>query len=574
MVVSNPLRLDRSRQGLIHPDGSLAKLRPQSLQVFEFLLQHPHEIISRERLHQAVWGGMSVTDDSLSQCIRDIRRALGDESRHLLQTVPKKGYRLVINDGEDVPAIVVFAAEESTGPNSESPESVSAQRFSLTEYAQSIGLRKFNASAIRQSTLMLMVLFCVVGVGLFYWAFTRPDTTPFAGSPSVVVLPFDNANDLPDQRYLSDGISEDIVTALNRFSDMRVMSWDAVSRMSASMEAIDRVVSHPSVRYLVTGSVRRSGDKIRITVRLTDTRADQLVWAERYEEPVADVFAIQDKIATRVATTVSSTVSRREPGLVVNKPETQFQAYDFMLRGRFELRFRTKKRNFQARKYFEQAIAFNPTLDSAYIGIALTYIEEVLLGWTEWPVRAVELAKSNLYKAIEYNELNARAQSELALVYLILGEHDLSDAAIARALEINPNSPKSRAQKGYNELWTGSPEDAIEHIVFALEYDPYNPIGLNNLGVSYFMTGQYKQAAATLEQAQSVQTEAGAYSRIFLTAVYADLNETEKATESASKIRSYYPFFEVDNYINHAPMLATAEMRDKLRNSLKKAGLE
>ena len=209
-----------------------------------------------------------------------------------------------------------------------------------------------------------------------------------ATAPIVAVLPFVNQSGDPGQEYFSDGITEDLIAALGRFSSLRVVGRGTTFAYKGQAADPTRIGRELGARYVVEGSVRRAGDRIRVSVELTDARGGLHLWSERYEQNVADVFAVQDAIVQRLVGMLAVKVTQVEQERASAKPPADLAAYDYVLRGRQLLARRTRAANAEARELFRRAIELDPRYAAADVGLGRAYIDAMLFGWTEWPTRA------------------------------------------------------------------------------------------------------------------------------------------------------------------------------------------
>src|SRR3982751_4858788 len=269
------------RRGVLLLDGRELTLRPKTFAVMCYLVQHPDRLVSKEELLAAVWPNLVVTDDTLVQSIGELRRALGDAGARLIVTVPRRGYRFEVSEAP--------------------PDRRKARRWHPLRFRWRYGILAPLAVA-----LTLAVLWVVPRVREGTDA-----TQAHAAKPSIAVLPFQNAGDDPAREYLADGLTQDIINSLGRFSALTVMSWNAVAPFKGAAVRPGEIARVLAVRYQVEGSVAYSGERMRVTAQPADVQR-RVLWSARFEEASIDVFALQDRITREIAGALAIRVSEFE----------------------------------------------------------------------------------------------------------------------------------------------------------------------------------------------------------------------------------------------------------------------
>jgi TolB-like protein/DNA-binding winged helix-turn-helix (wHTH) protein len=420
-------------------DGTPVSLRPQSFDVLVFLVRNRGRLVSKKELIDNVWSNVIVTDNSLVQCIKDIRRALGDAEQKTIETVAKRGYVFV-------PAVVEIDQTECTPfaavPATVDPDLLSRQP-ERTKAAALAANPRWAAVTVASTIAAVLVIISGLWLASSLTGTRQPtvdasnaDTSTPARHLSIAVLPFGASDNAASDDYFSNGISEDIASALGRFSDLAVASPKVASRfrsVGASAEDIGRQLK---IRYLVEGSIRRSGEKIRIAVRLTDLPRGILLWSNTYDTPAETIFAVQDEITVRIAGALAVKLTNLEERRAANKSTGSMEAYDFVLRGR-ELLTRLNRTSYsQARNMFEHAIALDPGFAPAYVGLGRVELSAVALGWTPDAGEALERAQGLARKAISLDEFNPAAHVLLGRAYVRMGEYDRAVDALKRAVTL------------------------------------------------------------------------------------------------------------------------------------------
>src|SRR5712691_584856 len=278
------IRFDRYmldlRRGTLRSGEDDIEIRPKTFEVLKLLVENAGRLVSKDEIVAAVWPGVFVTDDSVVQCVKELRRALGADGERLVRTVPRRGYRLEAHGPTDLAATL----PDSVGARADRPPGLMAGA-ALRHSQGHLGL----AVAAGFAALLAICLF--------------PDliiqrALPQPGKPSIAVLPFTSAGEDGDQ--LADGMTDDIINALGRFSSLTVMSHIAVVLYKGRSATPQQVGRDLSVRYVLEGSVRRLGDQLRVTAELADTDRGEVFWSGRFDETPDGVFDVQDRIATEV----------------------------------------------------------------------------------------------------------------------------------------------------------------------------------------------------------------------------------------------------------------------------------
>ncbi|WP_051328534.1 adenylate/guanylate cyclase domain-containing protein [Geminicoccus roseus] len=387
--------------------------------------------------------------------------------------------------------------------------------------------------------------------------------------PVVAVLPFTNQSGDPGQDYFSDGITEDLIAALGRFSSLRVVSRGTTFAYKGKAADLTRIGRELKARYVVEGSVRRAGDRVRVGIQLMNTRDGLLLWSERYDEDLTDVFAVQDAIVQRLVRMLAVRVTRVEQERALAKPPGDLAAYDYVLRGHEQLAQRTRTSNAQARKLFQQAFELDPRYAAAQAGLGRAYLDAALFGWTEWPAQALERAEEMARKAVELDNDDARSHALLSLAYGFQRQWDLAEAEIDQAVKLNPGDPEVRALLAGVHIDRGRLDEGIHEYETVLSFDPFNDPAWMDLGTVYYLAGRLQDAVDILEQNLTRKPDRVAAWAV-LTATYAELGLKTQAREAAARVIRLNPLFAAEDF---AASYAQPNHRKRLTNGLQRAGL-
>jgi adenylate cyclase len=328
----------------------------------------------------------------------------------------------------------------------------------------------------------------------------QPPLLPLPDKPSIVVLPFVNLSKDPEQDYFSDGLTEVLTGDLTRLSGLFVIARNSAFTYKGKAVKVQDVGREMGVRYVLEGSVLKSGDKLRINAQLIDATTGYHLWSERYDRPLKDIFALQDEIVQKIVTTLKLQLSLREQGILVRKTTDNLEAYDYLLRG-LESYFRfTKEANVQARQMFEKAIELDPQYALAYAILSATYSLEWNMQWSTDP-QTLERAGELAQKALALDGSLPLAHSVLSWVYVQKQQPDQAIAESEQAIALDPNAAGSYAQLADVLNTVGRPEEAVRFVEQAMRLNPRYPVTyLVTLGLAYRLTGRHAEAITAFKQ--------------------------------------------------------------------------
>jgi TolB-like protein/lipopolysaccharide biosynthesis regulator YciM len=409
------------------------------------LVERRGELVSREEILERVWGkGVFVdSENAIRTAVRKIRRALNDDADapRFIVTVAARGYRFVapISLRAPIPSVDIYHAANPPLP--------------------------------------------------------LPD------KPSIAVLPFTNMSGDRDQEYFSDGITDDLITALSRVPGLFVIARSSTFTYKGKAAKVQDVGRELGVAYVLEGSVRKSENKLRITAQLVDTTGGSHLWAERYDRPLKDIFALQDEIVQKIVTTLKLQLALEQRGWVARKHTDNLEAYDYYLRGLEYASSYSKEGNAQARRLWEKAVALDPEYAEAYAWLGRTYNLEWLYRWNADPQalkRAFELGR----KALALDDSLPMAHSRLGQTYAFQQQYDQAIAEGERAIALDPNNADSHFLQANVLNNAGRSEQALEALAQGMRLNPrYSPIYLEELGKAYMQLGRHAEAIATLKEA-------------------------------------------------------------------------
>ena len=482
-------------------------VEPQVFDLLVHLVENRHRVVSKDDLVASVWGGRIVSESTLTTRINAARRAVGDSG------VKQELIRTIARKG------LRFVGDVHI-----QPEEARAERPAL----------------------------------------------PLPDRPAIAVLPFTNMTGDPEQEYFSDGIAEDIITELSRYPDLFVVARNSSFAYRGKATRVTNVARELGVHYVLEGSVRRAGHRVRITAQLIDAATDQHLWAQRYDRDLEDLFSVQDDVAQSIVAVLPARIQAAAFERASRKMTDSLDAYDHLLRGKSCYHLETQEGNRQAEAHFDRSIAQDPRFALAYawkacaLGQALRH--EYLPRTREAQQRVMQLVE----QAMSIDENNAECHRILCRLALIQGQFAKSDHHLECALALNPNDPRLVVQRGINLTFLGDPEAAVPWIERAMRLDPFS-IHRYALDMvrALFMAGRLAEATAVLERTGRAQWE----HCVWLAACYAAAGEVSAATEAGQDAKVLRPSLSIATYIDGWFIWKRDEDRARLRNALARAGL-
>src|SRR6266568_4267919 len=325
---------------------------------------------------------------------------------------------------------------------------------------------------------------------------------PLSQRPTVAVLPFLTlSTGAPADDYFGDGLTEDIINALGRFSQLAVLARNAVFPYKGKQLRSEELGRELGARYLVEGSVRRNSENVRISVQLVDASKGTLLWSTQYDAELKEIFSIQDNITRQVTGALAVKLTKLEQARSAAKPPNKLEAYDLVLRGRASMTRQTRSANVEARSLFQRAIDIDPSYAAAYVGLGGTYLRSLTLGWTDQPVETLKRVQNLATTAIRLDGSNTGAHGLLGTAYLQFRQYDQAIDELKVALDLNPSDAETYARLGNALLFIGALEDAIKAAETAIRFDPNLDVGyVWELGTAYFLAGRTADAVRVMEQ--------------------------------------------------------------------------
>ena len=414
-------------------DGEPVELRPKAFDTLRYLAERPGRVVTKDELVAAVWPGIFVNDDALAQCVRDIRKALGDASQSLLRTVPRRGYMLAVE----------------TGPVVHRPA----------------GLSSAGSPAVRLAALALLL----VAIGVTAWALWPSVAQPpsaFMRDPrlAIVVLPFDAASEADADAWLGDGLAEDVMTALSRFSDLAVIARNSSFRYGQGQLDLARLREDLHADFLLQGSVRRSGERLRLAVQLVDLSTGVNRWADHVDGALADVFAIQDSIAGQIAARLALEARDAAASRLQGVPPHSMAVYELALRGRQAFASFTRDGTVEALDLADRALAAEPGYAVAWDLRARALVQFFIQPYDErrGDPAMLSAALEAATRAVELDPGYSTAVATLGSLLVRAGDFDGSLGLLREAIRLNPNDSVAIASYADITARAGNHRDSLD----------------------------------------------------------------------------------------------------------------
>jgi adenylate cyclase len=461
------------------------------------------------------------------------------------------------------------------------PKPVGAYRVVMEPRVTVAGVKTAKTPMWRRSASLgigLAVLLAIIGVGV--WQFylrgleiapvsEKEMALPLPDKPSVAVLPFTNIGD-PEQEYIADGITEQIITALARNPSLFVIASNSTFTYKGKPVKVQQVSRELGVRYVVEGSVQRSGDRIRITAQLIDATKGEHVWAENYDRDLKDIFALQDEIAIEILRATRGKLLGMGDQSRSKGTKNVVAYLKFLEAGR--LVATNEQNNRLAQQMLEESIALDPEFGEAHAYLGLSYCSQAMNGWGQSPRKDLKRAFELSQKAIGLDEALVQPHLTLGWVYLLQGKQDEAVIEGQKAVALVPISAKANFELGGFLSYADRPEEAISLSQNALRLNPFpNEWQLLYLGDSYYMAGRYEEALTYLRKAQERNPD-NIWPYFYQAGIYGHLGREEEARAEARELLRLNPKFSIERY-EKLPFYKNREKWNLLINGLRKAGL-
>jgi adenylate cyclase len=396
-------------------------------------------------------------------------------------------------------------------------------------------------------------------------AATAPARRDRVDKPQVAVLPFNNMSGDPEQEFFADGITEDIITELSRFKELFVISRNSSFKYKGQAVEVQKFARELGVQYVVEGSVRKAGRRVRITVQLIDAGTDRHLWAERYDRELEDIFAIQDEVTSAIVATLPGRVEAAARDRAARTTTDNMAAYECVLTGKVLHHRSTRADNAKALQLLERAIELDPGYAHAHAWKACVLGQTWTYNWCESRLETQARIMESLKAALALDDNDSDVHRILAAINVIQDKHDQALYHQRRALSLNPNDDLVVVQQGEMLTWLGQPEEGIEWIEKAMRLNPYHPERFwSHLARARFAAGQYAEAIEALQCISAPD----AMHRACMAGCHALLGNVAAAEAQRQATLALSPGFGIGEY------LATLHYRDPAHREHHRKSLE
>jgi adenylate cyclase len=498
--------LDTER-GRLQKGGQEVALRPKSLSLLNYMLANAGRVISKDELVSTIWPDIAVSDDSLTQCMKDIRKALGPDSEGLIRTVMRRGY--IIDESK---------------------------------------LRSSNK---------LPVEF----------------TETINDKASIAVIPFDNLSDDPGQDYFATGVVEEITAALSRLRWLFVAAHGSSATYKEQSFDFARIARELGVRYILKGSVRKAGDRIRIGGQLIDGGTGVQLWADRYDGLLSDIFDLQDRVTESVVGAIQPSILSAEVERSRRKRPESLDAYDFMLRA-FPLVWSLDRQdNESATAFLDSALAIEPTYALALSLKAWCLEQQAVYNWTDTPAELREEGLRLAKRAVSLHGDDPLVLAVLGAAHSFARDFDIAEAHLERARTLDPNSAWAWMRSGWLNVYRERTDAAFEQFARfnrLSPIDPMNYISHIGIGAAHFVNGDYEHATASTRKGLSQHPEAHWALRQLVSALALE-GRIEEARHECGNLLKAYPGLTIGKVADALPFAPNTMTR--IIEGLRAAGL-
>ncbi|UVK37859.1 winged helix-turn-helix domain-containing protein [Mesorhizobium sp. AR10] len=480
-------------------EGKAVNLRSQSAEVLSVLAARPGEIVSKDALMQAVWPDTFVTEDSLTQCIVDIRRAVGDDAHVIVETLPKRGYRLNVDPSDTA-----------------DPNAAAGAARAKTQFSQ-------------RGLILAAIVLAAIAVGAYFGA-QMWQSAPVRSSdmPRIAVLPFEDFSAGADKGYLSDAVAEGIITELSRSKTYAVIARNSSFKYRGQPIDARQIGDDLGVDYLLEGSQQKVGDRLKVTAQLLNAHDGSHLWSNTYNREIGDLFVVQEEIIRTLADRVGRRIERPLP----KSDAAQVSALHYVMMG-----FAETEKDFSAagnellRQLSLKAIEADPNSQYGYIGLAFTYRNDGVF-WHKQennPDEALKRAAEYADKAILLAPDDANAHYARAKIHTEAGEIEQAIARYDQAIALNPSASNILAGSAAPLIFAGRIDEAIDRIKQAMGIDPFHPDWFHwDMGWALWEKNDCRAALAAMRKMSRIPT--GAHR--MLAGIHACLGNQQEAKEA------------------------------------------
>jgi len=427
----------------------------------------------------------------------------------------------------------------------------------------------------------IVVLILVVGALAIWNFYLRPPfepaseermAFPLPDKPSIAVLPFVNMSEDKGQEYFSDGLTEEIISALSKVPKLFVIARNSTFTYKGKPVKVQQVSEELGVRYVLEGSVRKAKDRVRITAQLIDAITGHHLWSESYDRDLKDIFVLQDEITMKIINALQVELTEGESARLWGKGTTNLKAYLKALRAREQVHQQTKEGNILARRMAEEAIALDPEFPPPYHLLAATHMMEVWFRTTKSPKQSLKRAVELTQKAINLDDSYADAHGFLGFLYTMLRKHDKAIIEAEKGVALDPNGSQTHYYLGFALRYAGRFEEAVQVIEKAIRLNPFPPvIYFRSACMAYIGAGRYEEAIAAAKKSVTLSPD-DFLAHISLAAAYSLAGQEKEARSTAEEVLRINPKFSLDYQSKILPFKNKTDL-EQFVDALRKAGL-
>lgn len=490
--------------------GEPISVQPQVFSLLVFLIENADRVVSKDEIIDNVWAGRIVGDGTLNARINALRRALGDDgnAQSMIKTLPRQGFRFVGELESEMALAQVEVRDSSKAPQK-------------------------------------------------------------ADANSVAVLPFVNISADSEQNYFADGLTEDLITDLSKIPELFVIARHSSFSYRNSPKNVSEIGAELGVAYVLEGSVRKAGDRVRINAQLINTETGGHVWAERYDGDVQNIFEVQDEITEKIIAALQLNLKSNAAG---SRSTHSVEAYELSLKGRAKFFMFSPETNMECIQLFEQAIAIDPNFSDAWAGLVFPHQS----GWSfAWPGydEGLLVAHKKALRAVELAPDSSLAHARLGWVQTFLREPALSIEHFERSIELEPNNADTHTWFCEALNYAGQPERAVEVGKKSLLFDPVAPPNcLHHIGHAYFLMGELEKAEEYDRRAIRMAPSFPP-ARIVMSAILSELGRVDEAKAQIADLLAIDSKYNFQRYDERYPYY-NDEHRARMASALKHAGLK
>ena len=399
---------------------------------------------------------------------------------------------------------------------------------------------------------------------------------PLPDKPSIAVLPFNNLSGDPTQDYIADGISENIISALSKISEMFVIASNSTFTYKGKPVKVQQVSEELGVRYVLEGSTQKIGNRLRITAQLIDATTGHHLWSEKYDRDMKDLFALQDEITHKIIVELQVKLTEGEQARVSHKSTTNLEAWSYAVRGLKLFERVSKENNAKAMELFEQAVELDPGYVWAWVRLAWTHVVAAKPGWSQSPSESIKKAVEISQKVLVLDESDSDVCALLGLIYRMQNRYEQAIIEGEKSLVLGPTNAQAHVLLAVTMNDVGRFDEAIELVKKAMRLHPYYPAYyLQWLGGAYRMTGRYEDALTVYKQLLD-RSRKGEFpslrAHLFLADVYAELGREEEARAEAKELLRVDPTYSLERYRKQSFYKDPARL-EWILSALRKAGI-